>query len=363
MGALAAWRLAGRGLKVTGIERFHPGHDLGSSHGDTRIFRTAYFESPEYVPLLREAHDLWRRLESESGAELLTETGGLMIGTPDSALIKGVLLSANQGSLPHRLLTREEMGRFYPQHRLAEDEVAVFEQHAGFLRPERAVVAACARAEALGAKLVTGTVATALYATSDGVTVETSRGDFSARAVLVTAGAWTNQLVPALHLPLAIERKVQVWLSVDDPDAFAPSRFPIFIRELPGSRMRYGFPTTDGRSIKLAFHHEGSPADPDTIDRTIHEEDTRPLQEFAQSWLAGAGAAVLRGAVCMYTNTPDERFIVASSAELPRVTVLSACSGHGFKFASVLGELMAAHLLEERPIPSIIRTAITASAC
>jgi sarcosine oxidase len=362
MGALAAWRLSAYGVKVIGFERFHPGHDLGSSHGDTRIFRTAYFESPEYVPLLREAHELWRQLESESGAELLTETGGLMIGAPEGELVKGVLLSAAEGSLPHRVLTRAEAGHEYPQHRLAADEVAVLEQRAGFLRPERAVVAACTRAEAQGANLITATVVTALHADADKVTIETSRGDFSARRVLVTAGPWTNQLVPSMRLPLTIERKVQVWLSVDDPAAFAPSRFPIFIHELPDGRMRYGFPTTDGHSIKLAFHHEGAPAEPDNIDRAIHDEDTRPLQEYAQSWLVGAGAKVLRGAVCMYTNTPDERFLVASGPELPNVTVLSACSGHGFKFASVLGELMAAHMLEERPIPSIIRTAITASA-
>jgi sarcosine oxidase len=357
MGALSAWRLAARGARVIGFERFRPGHDRGSSHGDTRIFRTAYFESPEYVPLLQRAHELWRQLEKESGAELLTLTGGLAIGPADGELVAGVLESARENRLPHRLLDAGEMNRLHPQHRLEAGDVGVLDEQAGFLRPERSVAAAAARAEALGARLMTDTEITAVEASSGGVVIQTSRGRFAAERALVAAGAWTSKLLPQLGLPLEVERQVMGWLAVDHPDSFSPQRFPIFIRELAGGRFRYGFPTTDGRSIKLAVHHEGTGADPDSLDREVADADLLPLREFAREQLTGVTGEVVDARVCMYTNTPDERFIATSPAHMPRVTVLSACSGHGFKFASVLGELMAELILDGQALPAIIRTA------
>jgi sarcosine oxidase len=356
MGALSAWRLAARGAKVIGFERFRVGHDRGSSHGDTRIFRTAYFESPEYVPLLQRAQVLWRQLEAESGAELLTLTGGLAIGPPDGELVTGVLASARQNELPHRLLDASEMKRLYPQHRLGRDVVAVREEEAGYLRPERSVAAAAARAEALGAALMVDTEVTRVDASGGGVEVETSRGAFHADRALVAAGAWTPKLLPGLELPLSVERQVLAWLAVDEPSAFAPQRFPIFIREIAPGRFRYGFPSTDARSVKLAVHHEGARADPDSIDRQVRDADLQPLTEFARDNLRGVTAAVVDARTCMYTNAPDERFIATSPASLPGVTVLSACSGHGFKFASVMGELMAELILEGKAPPPIIHT-------
>jgi len=357
MGALSAWRLAARGARVIGFERFRPGHDRGSSHGDTRIFRTAYFESPEYVPLLQRAHRLWRQLEKETGAELLTMTGGLAIGPADGELVAGVLASARENELPHRLLDPSEVNRLYPQHRLEPGDVAVRDDEAGFLRPERSVAAAAARAEALGARLMTETEVTAIEAGGGGVVIETSRGRFAAGRALVAAGAWTTKLLPRLGLPLEVERQVMGWLAVDDPDSFSPQRFPIFIREIARGRFRYGFPTTDGHSIKLAVHHEGTGADPDSIDREVDDADLVPLREFAREKLNGVTGEMVDARVCMYTNTPDERFIATSPAGMPGVTVLSACSGHGFKFASVVGELMAELILDGKALPAIIRTA------
>jgi sarcosine oxidase len=356
MGALSAWRLAARGARVIGFEQFRPGHDRGSSHGDTRIFRTAYFESPEYVPLLERAYPLWRQLEKESGAQLLTMTGGLAIGPPDGELVAGVLASARQNQLPHRLLDPSELRRRYPQHRLEAGDVAVLDEQAGFLRPERSVAAAAARAEALGARLMTETQVTGVQPSNGGVVIETSRGRFAAERALVAAGAWTSTLLPQLRLPLEVERQVMAWLAVDDPDSFAPPHFPIFIREVAGGHFRYGFPTTDGRSIKLAVHHEGTEAHPDSLDREIDDSDLLPLREFARDSLIGVAGEVIDASVCMYTNTPDERFIATSPADLPGVTVLSACSGHGFKFAAVLGELMADSILDGQALPEIIRT-------
>jgi sarcosine oxidase len=356
MGALSAWQLAARGARVIGFERFRLGHDRGSSHGDTRIFRTAYFESPAYVPLLRRAHELWRRLEEESGFELLTMTGGLAIGRPDGELVTGVLDSARLNDLPCRLLSASEMSRAHPQHMLGASDIAVLEEGAGFLRPERSLAAAAARAESLGARLLQETVVLSVTATGSGVSIETSHGRFGADHALITAGAWTPMLMAELGLPLKVERQVLSWLAVDDASSFAPERFPIFIREVAPGRFRYGFPTTDGRSIKLGVHHEGAEADPDSIDREVHDRDVRPVIDFARDNLRGVTAEVVRSCVCMYTNTPDERFIATSPASLPGVTVLSACSGHGFKFASVMGELMAGLVLDGKPLPPIVHS-------
>jgi sarcosine oxidase len=356
MGSLSAWRLASRGARVIAFERFRPGHDRGSSYGDTRIFRTAYFESPEYVPLLQRAGQLWRELETQTGTELLTLTGGLAIGEMDGGLVTGVLASAALHGLPHRVLDATQMKSLYQQHRLSAGEVAVRENEAGFLRPERSIAAAAARAEALGARVMVETEATSIEASSGGVVVESSRGRFEAKRALVTAGPWTAKLLPGLGLPLKVERQVQGWLAVDDPAAFSPARFPVFIREIDGGRFRYGSPTTDGRTIKLGVHHEGTESDPDTIDREVADADVEPLKAFARDMLRNVSDRVVDARACMYTNTPDGRFIAISPAEMPGVTVLSACSGHGFKFASVIGELMADAILDGRPLPTIIRT-------
>jgi sarcosine oxidase len=357
MGALSAWRLAARGARVIGFEQFRPGHDRGSSHGDTRIFRTAYFESPDYVPLLKRAHQLWRQLEEESGAKLLTMTGGLAIGPPDGELVAGVLASARENQLPYRLLNAIEMGRLYPQHQLDAGDVAVLDEQAGFLRPERSVAAAASRAEALGARLLAETRVTSVESSGGGVVIETSRGRFAAERALVAAGPWTSKLLPQLGLPLEVERQVMAWFAVDDPASFAPQRFPIFISEMAGGRFRYGFPSTDGRSIKIAVHHEGTHADPDSIDREVGEADLLPIRDFARERLRGVTAEVVDARVCLYTNTDDERFIATSPIDMPGVTVLSACSGHGFKFAPVMGELMADLILDAHTLPAIVRTA------
>jgi sarcosine oxidase len=357
MGALSAWQLAARDAMVIGIDRFTPGHDRGSSHGETRIFRTAYFENPAYVPLLQRASLLWRQLEKETGADLLTLTGGLAVGPADGELVSGVLASARQNDLPHRVLDPAGMSRLYPQHLLSTGEVAVLEEDAGFLRPERSVAAATARAQALGARVMSETEVTAIVPTDGGVVIETSRGHVTARHAIVAAGPWTPKLLPDLDLPLVVERQVMVWLAVQDAKEFAPERFPVFIHEPAHSRFRYGFPTIDGRAIKLGVHHEGHAVDPDSIDREIRDDDLQPVLEFARDHLHGVSDEVVDARVCMYTNTPDERFIALSPSTLPNVTILSACSGHGFKFASVIGELMAGLILDGRALPPIIRTA------
>jgi sarcosine oxidase len=344
MGSMALWRLARRGIDVLGLEQFAPGHDRGSGHGDSRMTRTAYFEGPEYVPLVQAARPLWRELEAEAGVELLTMTGGLMIGHPDGDLVSGALRSARVHGLGTELLGPDEAIRF--GHRLAPDEVALWEEGAGVLRPERAIRAAAERAAALGARLETGVRVTAIEAHGDGVVVRAGDVVHQARRAIVCAGAWLGGLLPDLGLPLAVERQVMLWFPAGDPAAFAPDRFPVFVHDRPG-RAAYGMPSLDGATVKVAMHHGGRPADPDALDRAVAEPDVAPVAAFVAETLPGLDPVPARAEVCMYTNTPDLHFVVGDAGPAG-VTVVSACSGHGFKFAPVMGEIAADLALEGR---------------
>jgi sarcosine oxidase len=352
MGSMALWRLARRGLSVVGLEQFAPGHDRGSGHGDSRMIRTAYFEGPEYVPLVQAAFPLWRELEAESGAELLTMTGGLMIGRPDGALVSGSLRSAREHRLPAELLDAGELAARFPQHRLEPGEVALWEEGAGVLRPERAIRAAADRAVALGARLVAGARVTAVEASAGVVTVRAGDASYRARRLVVCAGPWLGRLLPGLGLPLAVERIVMTWFRAREPGPFAPERFPVFIHERPGRPPGYGLPSLDGATVKVGIHHGGRPADPDDLDRETGESDVAPAAELAARALNGLDPRPARVQVCMYTNTPDEDFVVGPAPGLDGVTVVAACSGHGFKFAPVMGEIAADLALEGRtPYP------------
>lgn len=346
MGSMALWRLARRGVAAVALERFAPGHDRGSGHGESRMTRTAYFEGPEYVPLVRAALPLWRKLEAEAGVELLTMTGGLMIGLPDGELVAGALRSARVHGLPCELLGPAEAAARHPQHRLAAGEVALWEEGAGVLRPERAVRAAAERAAALGASVVTGVTVTAIEADAGGVAVRAGGEVYRARHAIVCAGAWLSRLLPDLDLPLAVERQVMVWFPAPDPAAFAPDRFPVFVHDRPG-RTGYGLPTLDGATVKVAIHHGGRPADPDALDRDVTEADVAPAAAFVAETLPALTPVPSRAVVCMYTNTPDRHFVIGP-AGIPNVTLVSACSGHGFKFAPVMGEIAADLALEGR---------------
>lgn len=358
MGALTAWRLARRGARVVAIEGFHPGHPWGSSHGDTRMIRTAT-RGPDYVPWVKHSFELWRELEADSGEALLTKTGALLIGRRDGDLVQAAIAKSEAHGLAYRLLSRSEVRREFPAHRLEEDEVAVLEEHGGLLRPETAVRAAVACAEKSGATVAPDEEVLALAAEGSGLTIRTARRTLHAGRVIVAAGARTKKLLPDLPLALAVERQVLAWLAVEEPRSFTADRFPVFTHELPGRRYLYGFPSTDGRSIKVAAHHGGPSADPDTIDRQVHAADLEPIIGFAAAHLRGAGA-VVDSTVCMYTNAPRGLFYVTSPPGLPGVIVVNACNGDGFKFAAVIGDVIADHVLEGRPLPALLETAAPA---
>jgi len=352
MGSAALWQLAARGARAAGVDRFAPPHDRGSSHGDSRIIRSAYFEDPAYVPLVQRAFALWRALEAETDESLLVMSGAAMIGAAASQVVRGAVRAAEQHGLRYDLLLdAAAAAERLPQHRFGDGDAAMLEPDGGVLRPERCVAAMLRRAAELGAPVRTGTVVQRVELRGDGARVHVRGGEvLDAAHVVVCAGPWTAQVLPELALPLRVERQVTAWFAVDDAAAFAPEAFPVFIRELPGGRLVYGIPSLDGATVKLAVHHEGDTVDPDTVSREVTERDLAPLRDFAAQWLRGVEPRAVRAVTCLYTDTPDEHFVVDRLPDGAAATLVSACSGHGFKFAPAVGEAVAGMALGG-PVP------------
>jgi sarcosine oxidase len=340
MGSMTLWQLAERGVHVAGFEQFEPGHDCGSSHGESRIIRTAYFEGPNYVPLVQRSFHLWRSLEALSGQQLLIRTGALMIGPPGSELIDGTLRSVREHDLNHQVLDRQAMATRFPQHVLDAGDIAVYEEPAGVLLPEKAVQAAVTRAAAAGASIKSSTPVKRIEPDGDLVRVTAGGRSVSARHVVVSVGAWLGAFLPALSLPLHVTRQVLSWMPVETADHFSPDRFPVFIHQ-SGDHQWYGFPSLDGATVKLAVHYEGRLTDPDSVDRDVRPEDTALLEQLVREGLRGVEPRAVRNQVCLYTNTPDFHFLVGRAPGAGNVTVLGGFSGHGFKFAPVIGEIAA----------------------
>ena len=348
MGSAASCHLARRGARVLGLDRFAPPHAHGSSSGRTRIIREAYFEHPAYVPMVQRAYDLWEALEHDSGRRLSVKTGGLMIGPPEGAVVRGALLSATTHGLAHEILDAATLRRRYPALEPDEGTVAVWEPRAGALFPEACVAAHLEQAARAGATLATDEPALAWSATADGVEVRTAKGHYRAGKLLVACGAWTTSLVPELGLPLVAQRQVQLWFEALDAGSFSPERLPIFIWEDEPDRFIYGFPDL-GDGIKVARHHEGELTDPGQVRREVTDDDVQPMRAVLARLIPGANGPLLGSAVCLYTNAPDSHFVLGLHPDHPRVLVASPCSGHGFKFSSVLGETMADMLLGATP--------------
>lgn len=325
MGAATSWRLAKRGVDVVCYDRHSPPHAFGSTHGESRIIRTAYFEGSWYVPLLQKAFQLWRELEAISGAELLTMTGALMIGDESSEAVTGALQSARQHGLDVDLLDAGELRRRYPGHLVGEEDVAVLDRQAGILRPEAAVTAMLSQVP----EVVRDTEIkspTELLEKFD--------------AVVVAAGPWTPELID--WIPLQVERQVHVWFALESGvDWLTPARFPVYIRQSREFGDVYGFPTLDGVSAKIGRHHDGEFTDPYRINRAVGESDIDPLRRIVKTHVRGLSGRVMRTLTCMYTNTPDGHFVIDFSPDDKRVVVISACSGHGFKFTPVIGDIAA----------------------
>lgn len=345
MGSSAAYHLAGRGKKVLGLERYAPAHDRGSSHGQSRIIRQAYFEDPAYVPLLLRAYELWERLEEETGEDLMTLSGGLMIGPPDSRTFTGSMASADEYGLPYEVLEAPGLKRRYPVFEPTPGTVALFEEKAGFVRPESSVKAHLDRAASMGADLRFGEEILAWEPTSRGVLVETAAREYEAERLVVSAGAWAPKLLADLGLPLEVTRQILFWFDpVGGIEPFLSDRFPIFIWEPEDGNSFYSIPAHDGPrgGVKVAFFRaDGSPADPETIDCEVHDDEVEFIRGYLARYVPALDGDLLYAKTCMYTNTPDEHFVVSTHPEYPQVAIAAGFSGHGYKFCSVVGEILA----------------------
>ena len=345
MGSAVAFHLARRGARVLGIDRYAPPHALGSSHGETRIIREAYFEDPRYVPIVQRAYVLWRELEEAVGERLMLQTGGLMIGPGDGTLVRGALASATTHRLPHRRLDAGEVARRFPALAPRDDMVAVWEPRAGVLFPEACVRAHLALASRAGAELLTDTPVREWSADGEGFAIMTARGRFHAGALVLAANAWLDRLLPGLRFPLVVTRQPLFWFEPRaHADRFDPARLPIYLWEPEPDRFFYGFPAFGGL-VKVAPHGGGAVADPDRVDREVHASEVEAIRRRLGAYLPDADGRFVRAAVCLYANTPDGHFVIDRHPEHPRVLILSACSGHGFKFSSAVGEIAGDLLL------------------
>jgi sarcosine oxidase len=342
MGSATACHLARRGSKVLALDRFSPPHDQGSSSGRTRIIREAYFEHPSYVPLVQRAYERWEALERDSGRKLLVTTGGLMIGPRDGALVAGALESARQHQLRHEVLDATALRGRWPSLRPDADTLAVWEPRAGVLFPEECIAAHLEAATRAGAALRFDEPVESWAPDGDGVVVHTARGAYAADRLVLAAGAWLGRLLVDLGVSLRVRRQLLFWFAPRDPAPFAPARFPVFIWEHEADRFFYGFPDF-GDGMKVARHGEGEVTEADRVRRDIDPAEADDLQMRLARHVPDAAGPLRDAAVCLYTCTPDAHFIVDAHPQHPQVTIASICSGHGFKFASVMGEILADH--------------------
>ena len=344
-GSAAALALARRGLRVLGLERFGRGEAFGSSGGRTRIIRLAYFEDPSYVPLAVESWERWRDLEAGAGVRILTPTGGLYGGLPGSTVLDGAIRSAREHGLPHEVIDRDEIRRRWRLFEPPDGARALVEEQAGFLRSDTAIEAALARAERLGAVLRFGMQAVDWRpAVGGGFEVETAAGEvIGGEHLVLTAGPWLGRLIWDLALPLAVERIPVAWFEPKMPTAeVSVGRLPVWILETPTDGSFYGFPYDPGAGLKVARHHSGEFAtSADDVDRELRPADEERVRAFVRVHVPGADGPLTSSTVCLYTNTPDEHFVVDTHLAAPGVAFASACSGHGFKFAPVIGEIVA----------------------
>jgi sarcosine oxidase len=342
MGSSAAFHLAQRGAEVVGFDGYGPAHDRGSSHGESRIIRQAYYEDPCYVPLVLDSYRLWRELEVLSGESLLRVTGGLMIGLSDGEVVRGALESARQWGLPHRVLGSAEVRSEFPAFQLLADEVAVFEPEAGVLAPELAILSHLRQAALHGAQLHFGEPVERWDHAHGQVRVSTSTSTYAVDRLVLAAGAWTPRLLQDWALPLMVERQVQAWFTPHSPGLFSPSRFPIYLHEEEAGSAFYGFPSLDGSTVKAAQHHGGEEISPDEPRRELHKEEALMVLEHVGRLIPGLkGAGLARTKVCMYTDTPDFNFAIGLHPACELVSVACGFSGHGFKFSPVIGEILA----------------------
>jgi sarcosine oxidase len=343
MGSATAFHLARRGRRVLGLEQYGLLHDRGSSHGLTRIIRLAYHEHPSYVPLLRRAYELWHELEQLSGERLLITTGSIEGGPEDGPLFQGALEAARIHDLPHEVLDVAELRRRFPAYGDFEPSThVVLQPDGGFLLAERTLLAHINQAVRHGAELHFHEPVLDWEPTADGgVRVASARATYEADRLVICAGPWAGRLVPRIA-PLAVpERQVLAWLQPTRPELFAPDRFPVFVLDVEDGNY-YGFPEHDVPGFKFGrYHHLREPMDPDDPDRATHPEDEAILRAFAARYFPGGAGPTILLKACIFTNSPDEHFVIDRLPDASQVSIAAGFSGHGYKFCSLVGEVMA----------------------
>ena len=343
-GSAALYNLAKRRKRAIGFEQFEPGHEHGSSHGESRIIRLSYFEHPSYVPLLRRAYEEWRAFETIDGnaaGSLLTTTGILEAGCPGSRVVRDSLASSHEHGLEHVEMGGAEIGRRFPAFQLPSDWSGLYQPDGGFLRPENSIRRFVAAAERRGAEVRSGTRVIAIEPTPNAIRVHTGNGTIEAGSVIVSAGAWIADFAPFLKDHLAVTRQVVGWFPPRRPELFTPDVCPVFILESEDDHI-YGFPNFSGSGVKSASHVRGRTlAHADALDETTTSEDEAQIAQMLHRYLPEVGGPASRLMTCMYTRTSDAHFLVDRSPEDARIVLASPCSGHGFKFASLLGVILA----------------------
>jgi len=349
LGGAIAHHLARGGSRVLGLDRHRPPHAHGSSHGRTRVIRAAYFEHPSYVPLVRRAYDLWGALPQDEADPLLRVTGAVVVGHGESSVVRGSTHSAREHGIPHEVLSADEIARRFPALRPDPDAVGVWEPGAGALRADACVESQLRAAGEAGAELRFDDPVSSWRGTESGVEVQTSNGSYSAGALVIAAGAWTPGLVR--DLPLQIERQVQIWFRPPvQATELEAGRMPVFLWDTGDGRLFYGLPDF-GDGIKTARHHGGSTfRSPAEVPRDVDGADVIEVRAFLRRRIPGADSPPVAASVCLYTNTPSHHFLVDRHSTSRRVWIVSACSGHGFKFAPAIGEAVAAWVgSDDRP--------------
>jgi sarcosine oxidase len=343
MGSAALYHLARRGKRVLGIERFDIPHERGSSHGITRIIRLAYFEHTSYVPLVQRAYELWRELEREAGEELLHVTGAVEGGP---RIFEGALRSCHEHDLRYEALDGAEVGRRFPAYRLPPDLQLVYQPEGGFVLPERCIVAHVNGAARHGAVVRTGERVLEWDAGENGVRVRTDRGEVGADRLVLTAGAWSQDVARLPAGSVTPQRQVLAWLDPHEPELFAPERFPVFNVALEEGHV-YGFPVYGVPGFKVGFYdHEGQRADPDAISREPMPDDDEPVRRFVERYFPRGAGPTLDVKTCLFELSPDEHFLLDRHPDTEQAVFGAGFSGHGFKFCSVVGEILADLALE-----------------
>jgi monomeric sarcosine oxidase len=342
MGCAAAYHLAKDGQRVLLLEQFGLGHACGSSHGPSRIIRLAY-DSPDYVALARASYTLWHELEAESDTNLMQQTGGLDIGAPDAFALDGIRATFESTGVPFEEFDRNAITERYPQFNLPEGTIGLYQPDYALLAADRCVAALAAQARRYGAIIRDNEPARQIRALTGSVEVRTDHSTYTAERLILSAGSWMSPLLHQLdiNLPLTIRKEQLAFFRAADPEAFMPDRLPLVIHRFPGTTsLGSVFPIFDHTGVKMMIDRIGPSVAPGDADRSINQAHLEQLRTYSTSLLPGLTGEIIEAVSCRYTMTPDEDFIIDHHPAYSHITIASPCSGHGFKFASVIGRIL-----------------------